>query len=102
MYSYYNLKNRTGPIKKYNKLIEYANYIEYKNCVCEPVIEKSQSANPNGSFNSRNMRISNAINTPQGGRYQLANSNGTPLKLNYLGRLEGSPEGGGKKIKNKF
>lgn len=102
MYSYYNLKNSAGPIKRYNKLIEYADFIENKNCICNPVIEKSQSANPNGAFNSRNIRISNTINTPRGGRFQLVNPNGTPLNLNYLGRLEGSPEGGGLKIKNKF
>jgi hypothetical protein len=102
MYSYYNLKNNTGPIKKYKKLIEYADFVKYENCRCQPEIGKNDSANPNSSYNSRNLRVAQTINATRGGRIQFGNINGTPLPLNYLGRLEGMPGGGGSPIKNKF
>jgi hypothetical protein len=102
MYSYYNLKNNRGPIKKYNKLIEYSNFIEYQNCRCEPEILKNSSANPNGSYNSRNLRVSQTINSTRGGRIQFGDVNGRPISLNYLGRLEGMFGGGGVPLRNKF
>jgi hypothetical protein len=101
MYSYYNLKNNTGPIKKYKKLIEYASFTEYENCRCQPEIGKSLAANPYASYDSRNLRVSQTINSSRGGRIQFGD-NGKPLKLNYLGRLEGSSGGGGVPVKNKF
>jgi hypothetical protein len=102
MYSYYNLKNNTGPIKKYKKLIEYADFVKYENCVCQPEIGKNESANPNSSYNSRNLRVSQTINTTRGGRIQFGDISSRPLTLNYLGRLEGMSGGGGAPIKNKF
>jgi len=102
MYSYLNLKNNTGPIKKYNKLIEYAAYVEYQDCKCKPEIFKKESANPNSSYDSRNLRVSQTINSTRGGRIQFGDINGNPLAFNYLGRLEGMPGGGGTPIKNKF
>jgi hypothetical protein len=102
MYSYYNLKNNRGPIKKYNKLIEYSVYLDYQNCRCQPEILKNESANPYSSYNSRNLRVSQTIKSTRGGRIQFGDINGNPLALNYLGRLEGMPGGGGAPLKNKF
>jgi hypothetical protein len=107
MYSYVNLNqnNAKTPVKKYRQLIEYSAFYNYQNCVCQPEIFKKTSANPNSSNNSRNMRISNTIQTSYGGRpkfYNLENTATTPLTLNYLGRLEGMPGGSGGPIKNRF
>jgi len=103
MYSYYNLKNNTGPIKKYKKLIEYSSFIEYENCICQPEIGKNASANPNSSNDSKYIRASQIVKTATpGGRIQFGNLNGTPLALNYLGRVEGMAGGGGAPTKNRF
>ena len=103
MYSYYNFKNNTGPIKKYTKLIEYSTFIEYQNCRCQPEIGKNASANPNSSNDSKYIRASQIIRTTTpGGRIQFGNLNGTPLALNYLGRVEGMAGGGGAPLKNRF
>ncbi len=101
MYSYYNLNNNKGPIKKFRKLIEYADYTNYENCQCQPEIGKNLSANPNSSYDSRNLRVSQTISNSRGGSIQYGD-NGRPLRLNYLGLLEGSSGGGGAPIRNKF
>jgi hypothetical protein len=105
MYSYVNLNqnNSKTPIKKYRQLIEYSNYYQYENCLCKPDILKKTSTEPNSSNTSRNMRNSNIIQTNYGGRPRFINlTNSAPLRLNYLGRLEGMSGGGGSPIKNKF
>jgi uncharacterized Zn-finger protein len=105
MYSYVNLNqnNSKTPIKKYRQLIEYSNFYQYENCTCKPEIFKKTSTEPNSSNSSRNMRISNTIQSNYGGRPRFIDlTNTAPITLNYLGRLEGMPGGGGSPIKNKF
>jgi hypothetical protein len=52
---------------------------------------------------SYNTRISQIINFSRGGKTQYGNFYlGQPLQLNYLGRSEGMPGGGGKPPLNKF
>jgi hypothetical protein len=101
----YTNVNKAPPVKRFKQLIDNAVYADNQYCYCQPEIFKKASANPNSSYNSRNLRISQTINTFKGGRLQfgntyLGNSNG--FGLNYLGRLEGMSGGSGTPIKNRF
>jgi len=52
---------------------------------------------------SNNMRISQLVKKYKGGKTQYGNFYlGQPLNVNYLGRLEGMPNGSGKPPVNKF
>jgi hypothetical protein len=97
--------NKAPPVKRFKQLIDHAVYGDKQFCYCQPEIFKNSSANPNSSYNARNLRISQTINSFKGGRVQFGNTylgtfNG--FGLNYLGRLEGMPGGSGTPIKNKF
>jgi hypothetical protein len=99
--------NKAPPVKRFKQLIDNAVYADKQFCYCKPEIFKKASANPNGSYNSRNLRVSSIVNNSfKGGRIQFGNTYlGTSLNgvgLNYLGRLEGMPGGSGTPIKNKF
>jgi len=60
----------------------------------------SDSPSTNVSYNSR---VSQIINSSKGGKTQFGNFYlGQPLQLNYLGRNEGMPGGGGKPPVNRF
>ena len=101
----YTNVNKAPPVKRFKQLIDNAVYADNQYCYCKPEIFKKASANPNSSYNSRNLRISQTINTFKGGRLQFGNTylgtfNG--LELNYLGRLQGMLGGSGGPIKNKF
>ena len=102
---YYTNPNKAYPVKKYKQVIENAIYGDKQICYCQPEIFKNTSANPNGSYNSRNIRISNIVRNYKGGQLQFGNTylgTTTGVELNYLGRLEGMPGGSGTPIKNKF
>jgi len=98
--------NKAPPVKRFKQLIDHAVYADNQFCYCQPEIFKKASANPNSSYNSRNLRVSNIVNNSfKGGRIQFGNTylgtiNG--FGLNYLGRSEGMPGGGGTPIRNKF
>ena len=52
---------------------------------------------------SNNMRVAQYINTRLGGSTLFGNFYlGEPLSLNYLGRMEGQPGGGGAPLRNRF
>jgi hypothetical protein len=103
---YFNIKNTHNPIKNSRRLINYSSYLNFNHCSCRPDISKKLSANPNSSYDSRNLRISQTINSTRGGgRIQFGNAYlGVSIGagLNYLGRLEGMPGGSGAPIKNKY
>lgn len=68
-----------------------------------PPILKKKSCEPYSNYHSRNLRVAHTINASPGGRIQFGNyKEGTLLNLNYLGRLEGMPGGGGTPFKNRF
>ena len=97
--------NKAPPVKRFKQLIDHAVYADNQKCYCKPEIFKKASANPNSTYNSRNLRVASTINSFKGGRIQFGNNylgttNG--FGLNYLGRLEGMPGGSGRPIKNKF
>jgi len=97
--------NKAPPVKRFKQLIDNAVYGDKQLCHCQTEIFKNTSANPNSSYNSRNLRISQTVNSFKGGRVQFGNTylgNFTGFGLNYLGRLEGMPGGSGTPIKNKF
>jgi len=97
--------NKASPVKRYKQVIDNAIYGDKRICYCQPEIFKNASANPNGAYNSQNMRISTIVKNFKGGQLQFGNTylgTSTGLELNYLGRLEGMPGGSGKPIKNKF
>jgi hypothetical protein len=88
------------------------------NCYCPPIESPNYKANRN--FNTNYANISTNIRRSQrlilnghsqqinnvsrwGGQIQFGNFYlGKPLQLNYLGRMEGQPGGGGVPPKNKF
>jgi hypothetical protein len=97
--------NKAPPIKRFKQLIDHAVYADKQNCYCKHDVLKKTSCLPNSTYNSRNLRVANTIQTFKGGRIQFGNDylgtiNG--FGLNYLGRLEGMPGGSGTPIKNKF
>jgi hypothetical protein len=105
MASFFTYVNRYPPKKAFKNLIDYAPYLDYDKCDCKPVIFKKESAQPYSTYNARNLRVSRAVNTYQGGRIQFGNTylpNFNGFRLNYLGRTEGMPGGSGKPIKNKY
>ena len=97
--------NKAPPVKRFKQLIDNAVYADKQFCYCQPEIFKKASANPNSSYNSRNLRVASVVNSFKGGRIQFGNTylgNFNGLGLNYLGRLEGMPGGIGTPIKNRF
>ena len=97
--------NKYPPKKLFKQLIDYAPFIDYEKCDCKPQIYKKESCQPYSNYNSHNLKVASAINRYKGGRIQFGNTylgtfNG--YGLNYLGRSEGMPGGGGIPIKNKF
>lgn len=88
-------------------IAEYNNRFPNTNIPCACVkntynktVLGSDSPSTNVSYNSR---ISQIINSSKGGKTQFGNFYlGQPLQLNYLGRNEGMPGGGGKPPLNRF
>ena len=100
-----HIYNKLPPIKAYKKLIEYAAFIDDSFCQCRPEINKKESTQPYSTYNSRNLRVSQTINSYPGGRIQFGDTylnNFRGFYINYLGRREGMPGGSGAPIKNKF
>lgn len=110
MYSYKHFtpgKNSNSK-RMINYVAEYNAYYpnsDQLNCVCVPdKYDKSTVGSDSPSVKiSNNMRISQIIQSKKGGSTQFGNFYlGQPLSLNYLGRMEGMPGGGGMPPKNKF
>jgi hypothetical protein len=106
--------NKFNSVKKMNYIIEY-NYLfnENKNydCVLQNINTNTNTNTNNlitsyestSSRMSSNMIKSQLINNNKGGTTQYGESYlNKPLNINYLGRTEGMPGGGGKPPKNKF
>lgn len=79
---------------------------EQLRCLCtQDRFDKStipQSDSPSQRA-SRNMKIAYLAKSKLGGTTQYGNSYlGQPLALNYLGRMEGQPGGGGAPLRNTF
>lgn len=93
----------------YNQL--NANSLNYnlsppnQNCLCVPSKYNKfvlGSDSPSTRV-SNNIRVSQIINYSKGGKIQYGNFYlGQPLNINYLGRMEGMPGGGGSPPKNIF
>jgi len=106
----YTNVNKAPPVKRFKQLIDHAVYADKQNCYCQRDVLKNASADPNSAFLTRNQKIANAVNNNyKGGRLQFGNtylgsfnSGFSGFGLNYLGRLEGMPGGGGTPLKNKF
>jgi hypothetical protein len=98
---------RTNSSKMISYVAEYNARFPNANipCVC---INNKYDKNVLGSDASStkvsyNTRISQIVNFSKGGKTQYGNFYlGQPLQLNYLGRNEGMPGGGGKPPLNKF
>jgi hypothetical protein len=102
---YYVNPNKAQPIKKFKQVIDNAPYFDIRSCYCLPEVIKKTSANPNGVYNTRNLRISSIVNNYRGGSIQFGNTylgNYNGFNLDYSGRLEGMPGGSYKPFKNKF
>jgi len=108
-----NIENNVNPLyltkrssnKKYPKLIDYYTFLKNPSCVCTPPEEKKFTSQTNKNNISNNMRIAQNIKTASlggiGGNIQFGN-NGEIVALNYLGRTEGMPGGGGVPPRNRF
>lgn len=98
MYTYRHFK--PGAVGQSSTNAHYNDYYPDVYCNCEQRISKTfvsgQPTNPNIS---NNQRISNVIKSTIGGKVQYGYL-GQPAKLNYLGRGEGQPGGGGKPPSN--
>lgn len=74
-------------------------------CNCYDNIAKKFAPDSQGTSSniSNNMRIAQSIRIPRSGKPQFGNFYlGEPLTLNYLGRMEGQPGGGGMPPRNQF
>jgi hypothetical protein len=90
-----------------NSVFYYSPSEQQKEIVCncyDNVAKKftpdSQGTSPNIS---NNMRVAQCVRIPRSGKPQFGNFYlGEPLTLNYLGRMEGQPGGGGMPLRNQF
>ncbi len=76
-----------------------------KTCYCKPdKFDKNTPGSDSASVNvSKATRIAQIIQTTKGGKTQYGNFYlGQPLDINYLGRIQGMPGGGGMPPLNKF
>jgi len=72
-------------------------------CFCIPDKYDKFIRQSNSSNISNNQRIAQRINSSVGGSTQFGSYYlGQPVVINYLGRTEGQPGGGGSPPKNKF
>jgi hypothetical protein len=79
----------------------YLIYKKYESCRCiQPYYSKNKTGY-NNPQQTTNMRISQSVNNNLGGRTTFGNL-GTPLIVNYLGRVEGQPGGSLQALRNKF
>jgi hypothetical protein len=94
-------KDPTNPIFYYPPEEEQKDIV----CNCYDNIVKKFSPDSHGTNAniSNNMRIAQSIRIPRSGKPQFGNFYlGEPLNLNYLGRMEGQPGGGGMPPRNQF
>ena len=90
-------------VAQYNEI--YGMEGQASTCYCIP--EKFDKNTPGSDSASRRVsyatRISQVIQISKGGKTQYGNFYlGEPLNVNYLGRVEGMPGGGGMPPKNRF
>lgn len=90
-----------------NPIFYYPPYLQQKEIICNcfnNVEKKSSPASQGNEGNmSQNMIFSQLIRTPRNGSVTFGNFYlGEPLTLNYLGRMEGQPGGGGAPLRNQF
>lgn len=90
-----------------NPVFFYPPELQQKEIVCNcfnNVLKKFAPSSQGTDANlSQNMRFSQRIRTPRNGSVTFGNFYlGEPLNLNYLGRVEGQPGGGGAPIRNQF
>jgi len=74
-------------------------------CNCFNNVQKKFAPSSQGTEGniSQNMRFAQKIRTPRSGSVTFGNFYlGEPLNLNYLGRMEGQPGGGGAPLRNQF
>lgn len=79
----------------------YLIYKKYESCRCIPPNYTKNKTGYNNPQQTTNMRISQSVNNNLGGRTIFGNL-GTPLIVNYLGRVEGQPGGSLQALRNKF
>ena len=86
-----------GNNRSIRKLALYNNSKEY-DCICfkHKVIKTN-----NNSDITNNQRVANLLTNNYSGRIQYGNF-GSPLVINYLGKLEGQSGGSGRPIRNSF
>jgi len=110
MYSYGHF--RPGGRKTTSRIINYVAELnaiypndEPKNCYCIP--DKYDKNTPGSDSSSAKVsyatKIAQVIQATKGGKTQYGNFYlGEPLNVNYLGRVEGMPGGGGMPPRNRF
>ena len=90
-----------GSHPKFSKLYNYQVHKTYSTCACIQEKVNTIKTGGNDPTQTTNARISQAISNNLGGKIMWGNF-GTPSSLNYLGRVEGQPGGGGKPLRNTF
>lgn len=94
-------KDPTNPIFGYSPSEQQKDIV----CNCYDNVAKKFSQDSQGTTPniSNNMRIAQCVRIPRSGKPQFGNYYlGEPLTLNYLGRMEGQPGGGGMPLRNQF
>lgn len=90
---------------RYVALYNALNPSQPSGCVCIPSkYDKRTLGSDSPSVRvSNNMRVAQIVNSSLGGKTQFGNFYlGQPLRVNYLGRVEGQPGGSGKPPTNSF
>jgi len=90
-----------------NPIFYYPPFLQQKEIVCNCLnnVQKKFAPSSQGTEGniSQNMLFAQRIRTPRSGSITFGNFYlGEPLSLNYLGRMEGQPGGGGVPIRNQF
>ena len=85
--------------KKTTKI--YRNYYHYNTCNCVQQQAHVVKTGWNDPTQTESARISSLANTNLGGKLTFGNS-GIPVKIDYLGSVEGQPGGSIRPLRNRF
>ena len=105
MYSYrqFTPGNKSNSSRMINYAALYSAQGKEATCVCIPDKYDKFIRESNSSNISNNQRVANILKSSVGGSTQFGSYYlDQPVVINYLGRSEGQPGGGGSPPKNKF
>jgi len=90
-----------GAKPKFNKVYTYWIFKNYSTCECIQQQVQNVKSGWNDPLQTENTRIASLLTNTLGGKITFGNF-GVPLKINYLGSVEGQPGGSFRPLRNKF